>query len=825
MMSARFFSNRSWIYGSLIACVWAALIVEATAASPALKSARATLNEGLPLIAVEKVKRILKSSSLDLEDRRDAIRLLGEALLAAGHAEMARSVLAPLVSAGDSEARLLEAHSFAREGEWAKARSAYAALAADPKAPLAARVGEAESLQAMGETSRALEILAPLLSEKSLPVEVRIRAASLYVEDQQLAKARQLLSTIKVSNPSDKMWARYVDGRILLAEHQMPAALAQFSRILEPSATVSENLVCAATLGASEAKAKLEGLEAADKKLETFIWRNPDSPWLELVFQRLDQVYAGEKNPTEDELRKWASRAPTGRAALARYYHGRLQAHFKKWDKVQGTLEPFARLYPNHRLLPLVHLLRADAFLALEQLTEAVSALDSASRNATTDEQRAEIELRTGLVQFRQRELVLAANSFQQAAERSPKIADIARYNAALSWLGQGNEVRFGEQFDRLGDRPETTTMRRALAIEHGLTQAREGRPEAGDSLRKFLSESPNHPRAQEARLALAELNLATGSTDGAARWLKIATDKPHNETSDDQAAYLAIFLADSKTPRNDAEVIRLGNAFVNDRPKSPLVPEVRMKLGQVYFRQSDYPHAEEQFERLAREFPTNDYSETTLFLAGQCAMRTLNPGSMERGLKYFDQVAERNGPLKFQAREQQALIHVQMKKENEAVALYDFILAGKPPAVDADLRASATIGKCDALMALGKADATKLDVALTVVEQLATDPDATAKWRYQALYKKGKVLEALGRPNEMVEAYNEVLDLNLNGATHDYFWFYQCGFEAARYFERRQNWSSAIAMLEKIARLKGPRDTQAADNAKRLRLEHFIWE
>jgi tetratricopeptide (TPR) repeat protein len=817
--------HRFWNYGALIACASGSLVVDSFAELPAIKSARTTLNEGLPLIAVEKVKRILKSGSLDAGDRRDALRLMGEAFLAAGQTENARAVLASLVNAGDFEARLLEAHSLAREGEWAKARSAYAVLAADPKAPMAARVGEAESLQALGETEQALAILTPLLSDKSLPVEVRIRTANLYVEDQQLAKARQLLSSVKVNDPADKMWAKYVEGRILLAEQQMPAALAHFIKILEPSAPVSENLYCAATLGASEARAKLQGLEAADKQLETFIWRNPDSPWLELVFQRLDRVYADEKNPTEDDLRKWVQRLPAGRAALARYYHGRLQAHFKKWEKVQGTLEPFARLYPNHRLLPLVHLLRADAFLAREQLVEAVNALESASRSATTDEQRAEIELRTGLVQFRQRELLLAANSFQQAAERSPKIADIARYNAALSWLGQGNEERFAEQFNRLGERPETMTMRRALAIEHGLTQAREGLPEAGDTLRKFLSESPNHPRAEEARLALAELALAKGWTDGTARWLKIATDKPHNEASDDQAAYLAIFLADSKAPRNDAEVIRLGNAFIRDRPISPLLPEVRMKLGQVYFRQSDYANAGSHFAKLVEEFPTNDYAEAALFLAGQCAMRNLNPGSMERGLNYFDLVAERNGPLKFQAREQQALIHVQMKKENEAVALYDVILAAKPPAVDADLRASAIIGKGDALMSLGKADPSKLDIALAVLEQLATDPNAAAKWRYHALYKKGKVFEALGRPNEMVEAYNEVLDLNLNSKAPDYFWFYQCGFEAGRYFEHRQNWPSAIAMYEKVARLNGPRAAQAAETAKKLRLEHFIWD
>jgi tetratricopeptide (TPR) repeat protein len=383
----------------------------------------------------------------------------------------------------------------------------------------------------------------------------------------------------------------------------------------------------------------------------------------------------------------------------------------------------------------------------------------------------------------------------------------------------------FAEQFARLGVRPETAAMRNALQIEHGLTQAREGRPAAADTLRKFLSEFPGHPRAQEARLALSELSLAKGSTDGAARWMKIAMDRPHSEATDDQAAYLAIFLADSKTPRDDTEVIRLGNAFLRDREKSPLYPEVRMKLGQVYFRQPDYPNAETHFAKLAERFPASPYAETALFLAGQCAMRSLNQGDMDRGLRYFDQVVERNGALKFYAREQQALVYVHLNKENEAVALYEYILLAKPQVVDADLRSAAVIGKCDALMTLGKTDASKLDVALATIEQLASDTNTAPKWRYHALYKKGKVLEALNRPIEMLQAYNEVLDLNISNTSRDFFWFYRCGFEAGRYFEKRQNWPSAIAMYEKIARLNGPRSVQAAESAQRLRLEHFVWE
>ena len=46
------------------------------------------------------------------------------------------------------------------------------------------------------------------------------------------------------------------------------------------------------------------------------------------------------------------------------------------------------------------------------------------------------------------------------------------------------------------------------------------------------------------------------------------------------------------------------------------------MKLAQVYFRQSDFARAETEFGTLGHTKPESDYTETALFLAGQCALK-----------------------------------------------------------------------------------------------------------------------------------------------------------------------------------------------------------
>ena len=287
--------------------------------------------------------------------------------------------------------------------------------------------------------------------------------------------------------------------------------------------------------------------------------------------------------------------------------------------------------------------------------------------------------------------------------------------------------------------------------------------------------------------------------------------------------------MADAQQPRDDAKVIQRALDFLRQRPKSPRTAEVRMKLGQIYFRQPDFPNAETQFVTLAREAPEGEYAETALFLAGQSAMQTINTGAVDRALGYFDEVAKRSGPLKLYARQQQAIIQSRLGKESEAVALDDIILAAQPPA---DLRYAATCDKADSLLALGRKDPKQFDAAIATFDELAQLAGVPPAWRNQALYKKAKALEQLARVPEALTTFYDVLDRTAREAAaadgapeREYVWFYKAGFDAARIFEQRADWKAAIGIYEKMAKLPGPRADEARARTKQLRLEHFIWE
>jgi len=147
---------------------------------------------------------------------------------------------------------------------------------------------------------------------------VQLRLAGLYVELQKIKRARALLDTLRPAAPGDVKWKHYVEGRMLLADGRPAPALARFEEVLRETADLSEGLLAAATIGAGEARAVLRGWDAADRPLETFIWRHPDSAWLEVVFRRLDQIYAQQQTPTEGELQKWAQMPkPRGRSRFS----------------------------------------------------------------------------------------------------------------------------------------------------------------------------------------------------------------------------------------------------------------------------------------------------------------------------------------------------------------------------------------------------------------------------------------------------------------------------------------------------------------------------
>ncbi len=821
-----------------------AIAAGASAESPALASARKALAENIPQVAIVKLNAALAEKDIPASERAAAQRLLAESQLAAGLPDDARNTLAGFTDASDIPATLLRGHAYAATGRWADALPVYQSLNGHPAASPQAALGEAESLQSLGRTAEAVTVLERLLASGCSSPRARLRLASLLVELGRGEDARRIIRETDTASPADANWRRYVEARTHLLEKNTAAALA----ILEPMLAtpdgrhppgLSENLIAAATLALAEAHAAPGNPRPAQKIIEAFIRANPESPQIELAFRRLDQFYAAEKNPSEGALHSFFRELPPRAAALAKFYVTRMQVREKDYAKAATSAGQFLAKYPDHTLVPGIHSMKAELAIltstpatAREALAAAESALDAAALAAKSGDAKAEFALRTALVNLQQGEFLRAATHLKTAREH-PRHRQSAMFNSALAWLMQKNHALFATELAAFASEFSAPLLVGQLRLEQGLVKARSGSEDAPQVLREFLKEFPSHPRRSEAQLAYAELGFAAGKPEEAEAFVHAAaTDKDASAETVDRADYLAIFLEDSKQPRDVAQVVKLAREFITRHPASPHLAEVRMKLGQVFFNTDDFLKAQEQFETLAEAQPGSPFTETAFYLAGQCAMKLINTNALNHALGLFDKVAERKGPLEAHARLQQAVIKNKLGEGLDAVKIYDAILSATAP-IAPEVRYAALIGRGDNLVSLAQATDPPPDPkirekhltdAIASYDTLLALPEPPPEWRNQAAYKRAKSLLQLSRPDDALAALYDVLERNTSGP-RETFWYSKAGFEAAGILEARKQWRNAIGVCEKMAKVPGPHAAQARERVKTLRLEHFIWD
>ena len=800
------------------------------AAPSALDEAVRAMNEGVAEVAVVKLEALLSApAGLAPELRREAKTHLAEALLSAGRpADALKAVTDPEV-----KAPLLEGRILAAAGNWEAALTRFSLpeFARDPKAVM----GKAECLHALNRPAEAIDALRSL-EGTGAPASMALRLAELYLEQSQSREGAAVLSGLQSPlNERERKWKAYLEAQVLIAEEKKSEAFRRLEDLQRDPSHASNGLIVGATLGMTSTRSELTSLTAADDIIEQFIWKHPESPSLALLFRKLDTLYDGEGTPSFAELQKWAQRDPAIRAGFACYYLARALDREGKSERALESLKAIETRFRNHPILPEALLLRGRLLAGVGKFDEAQKSLEDALRAAPPGELRGEIEMASARVYFQAGEFVLAATVYRAAGEHAPAFAETARFNAALAWLHQGNYTRFGQEYQEFSRLYPRSTLRPDLILEEGLLRARQSDPKAAEALRQFISDFPENPRVADARLALAELHYAAGEPDKSNRYLRVVNESPAPVKTVEQADFLAIFVADAATPPNDEKVIALCRDYIEHHPEpsngvgEDRLAKVRMKLGQVYFRDGDFASAQTQFETLAQENPASPLVEPALFLAGQSATQRMS--GIDPAIDLFTKVASLNGPFKLHARLQLAELQKRLGKEADAVRLYDDILRSNP---QEEVKWAAMAGKADNLAAMGakgekgdkdnKGDKALNEQALAAYEQLAAEPGISATLLHRALYSKGRCLELLDRPDEALAAYYQVVDSG-SANPREYFWFYKAGFDACRLSEKREQWKSAIAIYQKMAAVEGPRAEEAKACLTRLRLEHFIWE
>jgi tetratricopeptide (TPR) repeat protein len=420
---------------------------------------------------------------------------------------------------------------------------------------------------------------------------------------------------------------------------------------------------------------------------------------------------------------------------------------------------------------------------------------------------------------FREAKFSEAQQLYAQLAETDPLNRARFLYDAAICALRSGDRPHYESAVHELSSTPNNRTLLGNLEIARATIEARSGQTGADTTLRHFLANFPDHPQTPEAHLFLAEIAFTElppnhGIAENELR--QISTGSP--EIAENKARLNFFVLADDPQ-QSIAAIARAAQDFMQQYPQSAARAEVRLKLGEVYFRQNDFPNAQTQFELVAEQQPDSPLVETALFLAGEAARKSLNPSSVDRAVDLFEEVYKMDGSLRFQARLEQALTKRQIQQEKEAIVLLDDLLAQNIPQ---EIRCEALEAKGESQFSLGAKDQSQYDAAIKTFDTLAGLESNSLEWRQSALYRKAKCFEQLGKTDDALAALYDVL--NAGGNKSDEFWFFRAGFDAAELLETRRSWGSAAAVYEKLTAIPGPRAEDAKNRLERLRLEHFLW-
>lgn len=771
--------------------------------------AEAALHSGFPQAAIAPLKDAIREGR---GNTANLSLLLARLQLAAGRPEDA---LATLDSSGRSnvaEWKLLRAAALSAQGGMDAAAALLEPLV--PSEPEAALM-LARIRMEQGDPGRARQILEQASPEAAKNPQHARLLLDLVLSSGDADAAENFVRELESQPTLPKPELDAARGRIYLARKQSAEAATAFSSALT-DAKASPQVRDNARLGLARA-----AVMAGDRKKGRDILREALAAGATpaALRQMMEEWIALEKSLGTDpagDLRLWAAKKDEPRGVEATLQLARLDLDTRGTEAALASLQELAGkadVGPEEKRR--AQLLIASARIAAGQHAEALALLDSLDGGDQYT-----------VAMLRGRALA-AADSNRQAhaaflkaleSAGTPEEKYAAGVNCYLTALAASDLPLAKSALKALR---ETAPDHPRLLEWSFLLAAAEAREGEIDDLSVLARRAPSTDYAFQAKLALAEWRLARGEGEASERILKTA--EPEASTAPRAAALAAaeIFAADNSGSKPRGELVVACGNFLAKYPDAPEAPDIAFKLAELHARGGDHAAAETILAGLAEKLPDAESASLAKFLAAQAASRSMSDAATDRALVWFNELAQGQSSLRHRARFEQASLLLRQRKFADALALQDSILASDPPP---EVRHAARMERGDILFALGAADPAKLDEAAAAYELVASDKTAPPDWRDQATCKYAAALARRGKTEKALALYRLILD-RPPAEGSDQFWFLKAGLEAGHLLEEQKDWPAAVAIYDRMASASGVQSKDLEQRARRLRLEHFIWE
>lgn len=556
-----------------------------------------------------------------------------------------------------------------------------------------------------------------------------------------------------------------------------------------------------------------------DDRLITFIGGKAESSLLMDAFNILLEEGTFKTDPqAQEKLTSWVNTKDSGRQPAAMYAMGCLLLEKNDLTSAVNLAEKGITAYPQSIPVQTLCLNTITALLQNNRTEEGERLIKKYPAHTPG------ILFQQGALAFRKGDYPLTQQLFHAAAQQgTDKTSSAALFNQNLAALHANDGTDTAAILKEASTSPK---LQEQILFEQAHYAAKRANPQAVQLLQRFISLSTEPQLKTQAQMDLAEveLNLAPPNVSQVKNIIALLEKEPLTEEQTLQLARLKILLSEHMQEWSDA-IQACRQAIASDK-EGKHADILHLKLGELLYKNGDFHEAQLVLQPFPSKYPDSPLESAAFFLAGKAAQQSNTDSSLQAAQHIFQTLGAGKTPFAQSARIEEASVLLRMGKADQCIATLNTLLEQPLPRY---MRLLALSIQADAWVTKEDTNSETLKKAISLCTEILSTPKLGLAWKFKALTQRAQFYERLNTPEKALDDYAEILAHTPSGDSankrRDWHWFYNAGFASIRILEQRQDWSTAFALAKKLAQTSGPRSREAAAYARRIQLEHFIWQ
>ena len=692
-----------------------------------------------------------------------------------------------------------------------------------------------------------LETLSRLGQAESPAVSrpARLLLADVLVNQECYQNAAAILEQLKTEDGTDsnrliRSYAELIEGKLAGKQGNLDQAIKTFSAVMDnksyPEKIRDLGRLALAKAEIDREKSNPEQAEeetrslpqeeeaphtagTAEERLLAFIGGKAESALLMDAFNILLEEDIFRTNPQAlEKLNGWVKARDASRQPAAMYAMGILLLEKDDLSGAVKMAEEGLSKYPQSLPVQILSLNTITVLLDKNRLQDA-ERLISKYPGSSPD-----LVFQQGALAFLKKDYSLAQKFFREAARRaSETTAENALFNENLAALN-ANDASGAAAL--IKEASGSSRLRESILFEQAHYAAKRMAPQAAELLANFITLAETPALKTQARLDQVEvaLNLNPPDLETVQAILPLLKKEQLSPEQTMQLARLNILEAESRQEwPNAIQSCRRAIALDSEGKQADML---YLKLGELLYKNGDFHEAQLVLQPFPSKYPDSPLQAAALFLAGKAAQQNNTGSTLNAALNIFKTLGAGDTPFAQPARIEEASVLLRMGKADQCIVALENLLSSPLPRY---MRLLALSIQADAWVAKEDTHSDTLRKAINLCTEILDTPNPGLAWKFKALTQRAQFYERMNEQKKALDDYASILAHTPSGSSankrRDWHWFYNAGFASIRLLGQLQDWDGALALAKKLAQTSGPRAREAAAYARRIQLEHFIWQ